>query len=117
VPADLGERVEHLKFIGVIMIAIIAESIWETIKLMRKNGDFNWDRAGSTVVGILIAFGTGADIFQLLGIPFRFPVVGNVLTGLLISRGANFIHDLFKMLKLGNEIMAFRYDSYKGTKE
>jgi hypothetical protein len=87
------------------------------MKLIFKNGEFNWDRVGAIVVGILIAFGTGADIFLLLKIPFRIPVVGNVLTGLLISRGANFIHDLFKTLNLGHDLMATKYDSYKNSQK
>lgn len=102
-----------MKLVGIIFIAAIAESVWETIKLICKNGDFDWDKAGAILVGILIAFGTNADIFQLLGIPFRVPYVGTVLTGLLISRGANFIHDLLRTLNIGNEIMASKSQSYK----
>lgn len=95
-----------MQAIGLIAIAIVAESIWETIKMMGKDGKFNWDRIGAMVVGLLIAFGTGVDLFQTLGIPFRIPYIGVLLTGLLISRGANFIHDLFLALNMGNEIMA-----------
>ncbi|HHT66063.1 MAG: hypothetical protein ACOX25_05710 [Caldicoprobacterales bacterium] len=94
-----------MKAIGLIAIAIVAESIWETIKMMGKDGKFNWDRIGAMIVGLLIAFGTGADLFQMLGIPFRIPYLGIFLTGMLISRGANFIHDLFLALNMGNEIM------------
>lgn len=97
-----------MKLYGVVIIAIIAEGIWETIKMLGKNREFNWDRAGAMVVGILIALGTRAVVFQLLDIPFQIPFVGNLLTGLLISRGANFIHDLFSTLNLGKEIMTAR---------
>ena len=58
--------------------------------MLGKNREFNWDRAGAMVVGILIALNPGRR-FQLLDIPFQIPFVGNLLTGLLISRGANFI--------------------------
>jgi|SRR5690554_232666 len=95
-----------MKLSGLIAIAVVAESIWETIKMIGKDGQFNWDRIGAMIIGLLIAIGTGADLFQLLAIPFRIPYIGTVLTGLLISRGANFMHDLYKALKIGNEIRA-----------
>ncbi len=93
-----------MKLFGLIAIAVVAESIWETIKMIRNNGQLNWDRIGALIIGLLIAIGTGADLFQLMEIPFRFPYIGTILTGLLISRGANFMHDLFMALKIGNEI-------------
>ena len=94
--------------LGIIIIAIIAESVWETIKMVGKNGTFNWDRVGAIVVGVVIAFGTEADIFKMLEMPFKIPYIGNILTGLLISRGANFIHELFRVLNIGSEILAAR---------
>lgn len=105
-----------MKLSGLVAIAIVAESIWETIKMIGKNGQFNWDRIGALIIGLFIAIGTGADLFQLLDIPFRFPYVGTVLTGLLISRGANFIHDLFIALKIGNEIKAAQKAKISGRK-
>ena len=83
-----------MQVFGLLAVAVVAESIWETIKMMGRNGQLNWDRIGALMVGLLIALGTGADIFQVLDIPFRIPYIGIVLTGLMISRGANFIHDL-----------------------
>ena len=91
---------------GLVAIAVVAESIWETVKMIGKDGQFNWDRIGALIVGLLIALGTGADLFQLMEMPFRIPYIGTVLTGLLISRGANFMHDLFTALRIGNEIKA-----------
>jgi hypothetical protein len=95
-----------VELFGLIAVAIVAESIWETIKMIGKDGRFNWDIIGALLIGLLIALGTGADLFQLMGIPFRVPYIGTILTGLLISRGANFMHDLFKALKISNEIKA-----------
>ena len=100
-----------MSIVELLAIATIVESVWETIKMVGKNGKFNWDRVGALVVGVLIAFGTGTDIFQLLEIPFKIPYLGSFLTGLLMSRGANFIHELFKALNLGSEILAARKSS------
>ena len=54
------------------------------------------------MVGLLIALGTGADIFQVLDIPFRIPHWYGA-DRFDDIRGANFIHDLFIALKIGNE--------------
>ena len=72
-----------------------AEGIWETIKCWET--EFNWDRRRYRGFDSL---GNPGRRFQLLDIPFQF-LLGNLLTGLLISRGANFIHDLFSTLNLG----------------
>ena len=53
-------------------------------------------RVWSGLVGIAIAWELGLDIFALLGGALQHPVVGNILTGLLIGRGSNFVHELLK---------------------
>ncbi|WP_175574639.1 hypothetical protein [Syntrophomonas wolfei] len=55
------------------------------------------DRVGALVLGITIALGTGIDLFATVGLPINIPYLGLILTGIIISRGANFIHDLFKI--------------------
>ena len=45
-------------------------------------------------------FGPQINIFEIVGISLIFPVVGYLLTGIICSRGANFINDLFSKLKI-----------------
>jgi hypothetical protein len=47
------------------------------------------------ITGILVALGAGLNIPSQIGIPINIPYVGEIMTGLLLSRGANFIHDVF----------------------
>jgi len=35
------------------------------------------------------------DLLHLAGVDLRLPPIGMVLTGLLISRGASFVHDIW----------------------
>lgn len=77
-----------------ILIALIGEALWETSKLFWQQGKICTDRIGATVIGILLALITGLDLFETLAVPISIPVIGKVLTGLLISRGANFMHDI-----------------------
>lgn len=53
-------------------------------------------RLWSGVVGVVLAFELALDVFALLGAAIRHEWVGYVLTGLLIGRGSNYVHDLLK---------------------
>jgi len=53
-------------------------------------------RLWSGLIGILIALGLNICVFSLLGAEFRPLVAGTILTGLLIGRGSNWVHELLK---------------------
>lgn len=92
------------KILIVFVVAIIAESVWETLKMTWQDGKLKIDRVGALVVSMLIVFGTRLDILAILGIETVIPFLGTILTGILISRGSNFIHDLLTRLSNKNEI-------------
>lgn len=80
----------------ILVAAMVGEAIWETLKMIWENGKYNIDKIGAIAVGLLIAFGAQLDIFAAAGIPLVIPYLGFVLTGILLSRGANFVHDLWQ---------------------
>ena len=84
-----------------ITTAILIEAVWENLKMVWKKGKFNVNKIGALVVSILICVLVGIDLFSLLGLTMSVPYVGSVLTGILMSRGANFIHDLFNKINGG----------------
>lgn len=92
------------KILIVFVVAIIAESVWETLKMTWQDGKLKIDRVGALVVSMLIVFGTRLDILALLGMETVIPFLGIILTGILISRGSNFIHDLLVRFNNKNEI-------------
>jgi len=77
-----------------VVAAMIGESVWETLKMIWQEGKLSIDRIGALVIGLLIALSGNLDLPALVGIPFIVPYLGMILTGILISRGANFVHDL-----------------------
>lgn len=87
------------KLLVIVMVALIAESVWETLKMTWQEGKVSIDRIGALVVALLLAIGTRLDFLSLLDIKTSIPYLGVVLTGILISRGSNFIHDL--LVKIG----------------
>lgn len=78
----------------VLILALMGEALWETLKLIWTQGKLSLDRIGAILVGIFLSIATGIDIMALVGLPIAIPYVGTVLTGILISRGSNFIHDI-----------------------
>ena len=100
-----------------LILAAIGEAVWQTLKLVwepnanRKLGKFHPDKVGALAVGVLIAFGSGLDLPAMVGIPMSIPYLGIILTGVLISRGAGFVHDLLTYLKSLKEIILNKADS------
>jgi len=84
------------KFVTVILLAVLAESIWETFKMTWQNGKVSIDRIGALVISIFICVVSGIDLFALIGIPLLGAYTGTVATGVLVSRGSNFVHDLIE---------------------
>lgn len=87
-----------MDIITIVIVALVAEAIWETLKMTWQKGKISKDRIGAMAISILISFGTGIDLFEIVGIPLMIPYIGIVFTGLLASRGANFIHDLYNKI-------------------
>ncbi len=80
--------------LSLVVVALIGEAVWETLKMIWQDGKISIDRIGAIIIGLILAVGTGLDLMSLVGIPIKIPYVGVILTGLLISRGANFTHDI-----------------------
>lgn len=87
----------------VIVLAFLVEAIYTNLRMIWDSNKFNWNNLGALIVAVLVAVVAGVDIFPALGINMIVPYVGSVLTGILISRGANVIFDVLKKI---NEMLA-----------
>lgn len=84
--------------IKVIILALLCEAIWENLRMIWENGKFSINRLGALVVSIIVALGTKIDLFKILDFEM-VQVLGSILTGILISRGANVVHDLLTKIQ------------------
>ncbi|MBS5952158.1 MAG: hypothetical protein KIC47_17935 [Clostridium sp.] len=82
----------------ILTVALIAESVWETLKMTWQKGKLCLDRVGALVVSLVICIDIKLDMLTLLGIKTTIPFIGIVLTAILISRGSNFLHDLLERI-------------------
>jgi len=90
-----------MDFAQLILISILVEAIWENLKILWAEKKFNFNMLGSLILAIAICTMSGMDIFKIVGIELALPLVGSVLTGVVVSRGANFVNDLFSKLQGG----------------
>jgi hypothetical protein len=86
-----------------LVLAALIEALVQTVKPV-------WQPEQRTVtffvtlgVGFLFSISlnylAGLDIFTILGVPLvKLPVVGVIATGILLSRGAQFVHDLIQIV-------------------
>ena len=88
-----------MEITGLIVVAILIEAIWENLKMIWKKGKFNVNMLGSLILGIIICILAKINIFSIVGIELSIEVVGFIFTGIIVSRGANFVNDLFSKLK------------------
>lgn len=90
-------------FLTLIITAILAEAIWQIIKEIIPNiNDKVWNyinKLGSLATGILIAVLANVNLFDMLSIEIKYPIIGVILTGIIISRGSNYVHDLIGKLQ------------------
>jgi len=82
---------------SVVYGAIVVEAIVNIVRqLQTKTTTWQYwaSLALGIVVGLVVAINYDIDVFRLVGIEGKVPLVGAVLTGLIISRGANIVSDL-----------------------
>ncbi len=89
-----------------LIIAASVEALWETLKMFWDGSKVDINRIGSAILGILLCILANVDFFALVGVELSIPIVGVVLSGLLVSRGSNFVHDFVQLvynLRANNE--------------
>ena len=93
-----------MEYAQLVIVAILIEAIWENIKMIWQNGKFSIDKIGSLVISILICILAKIDIFPIVNLSIMVPVIGSILTGIIVSRGAIFVHDLFNKISGDKEV-------------
>lgn len=87
---------------GIITVAVLIEGLVEygkTIADMIESGDKKTavTQFITIIVGILLMFAFDKDLFAVIGMPVNH-YIGIVLTGIIASRGSNYVSDLIGQL-------------------
>jgi hypothetical protein len=91
-----------------IIVATLVEAIGESIWwLVPKEGEIGWNRERimALVIGLALAGLTGINALSLAGLeppdylpPVVWLVAGILCSGILVMRGATWVHDLFSLI-------------------
>lgn len=85
------------KFSKICVSAILVEALITYTNQFFSIG-FSWEMFCSLLLGILVAISYKLDIPEQLGLNSKIPFLGSFLTGILISRGSNYLFDLLNLL-------------------
>ncbi len=91
----------------IFVAALVVEAAWEALKhpfgalidWLDENTPVYWDKVGSMLLGVLVCVLAGIDLLALLDVTLVYPVVGAILTGAIVGRGSNFVHDLIEKVR------------------
>ena len=86
----------------IAITAMLVEGIVTYFKEFFVSGIAPWQMILSLVLGIVIAVAYKFDLPKYLKMESQIPYVGCILTGILISRGSNYVYDTLKALNLTN---------------
>ena len=82
----------------IVIMAILIEAVITYVKTWVVDKKLQWQALMSVVLGVLVSVVYNLDIPAAVGITCGVPFVGCVITGILISRGSNYIFDLIKKI-------------------
>ena len=92
----------------IAIMAIITEALVEYGKTVGRaviGGE--WKTAvtqlAAILLGVFLCFATGADLFAWVGVDFAWKWVGVLVTGVIASRGSNYVSDIVKKLQAKKE--------------
>lgn len=86
----------------VLAIAFLVEVLTNAVKTAAPNLNSRYVPLLAGVLGVALAWSTGVGILCILRIPVRYLVLDYLVTGIIVSRGANIVHDLAKTLSLAS---------------
>ena len=90
------------KTVGIASFAILIEAIITYFNQFLVQENFCWQMLFSITLVIIIAVAYKLDLLAHFNLNSQIPYVGCVLTGILLSRGSNYVFDLLG--KLSNHI-------------
>lgn len=87
-----------MEMISIIIMSMLTEAIITYVKTWVIDRNIQWQMIVSVILSIAICVLYGLDIPAAVGIESSLPYVGSVITGILVSRGSNYINDLLKTI-------------------
>ncbi len=88
-----------MELVTILILAITVEAMIEYAKLLFVDKAIVWKQVAALILGIGLSVLAGTDLYAVVGVTFSVPYVGVVLTGIIFSRGSNYVADFVKKLQ------------------
>ena len=86
----------------IVAFSILIESLITYYKEFFAGGNAPWEIIASLSLGIIVAIAYNLDLPAHFNLKSQIPYAGCILTGVLISRGSNYVFDIIKKLTSAN---------------
>ncbi len=82
----------------ITVLAVVVEFATEVIKNLIPPVRKEFSKVVAIILGVVLCLSTGTGILNLFGLAASYPLADYLVSGLIISRGSNIIHDLVAQL-------------------
>jgi hypothetical protein len=90
------------QFTGIIFFAIVIEALICYTRTFIVDRRPQWQIIFGVLIGIGISFAYGIDLFEIAGYTSTVEHIGPLLTGVLLSRGSNYVFDFIGKMTVKN---------------
>lgn len=106
-----------MQMFSVLVMSVLIEAVITYIKTIVVDKNIKWQVVVSMILSTALCVIYGLDIPALVGIVSPISYVGSILTGILVSRGSNYIFDLLKTITSKKSVAAdtFGADASEGV--
>jgi len=84
---------------SIIILSVIIEFTNEIIKKAIPAVSGVHSQKTAIIIGVMLCIATESGILTLLGVNLRYPLIDYIISGIILSRGSNVIHDLLSRLE------------------
>ena len=83
----------------IIPLAIMIEASITYVNQFFVCGNFCWKMILSLLFGIVLSISYNINIPKYFKLNSNIPYLGNILSGIMLSRGSNYVYDLMTTIK------------------
>lgn len=84
---------------GIIFLAFFVEGLIEYLFAKEDGGKQPALRYVALLVGVALATAYKVDILAMVGLTTTIPIIGYIVSGIIIGRGSNYVNDVTSMLR------------------
>ena len=91
-------------FVPLVAVAILIEGIISYGQQIYKNGSIQWQIVAALILSGLLCYDMGLNFFIMLGFVEQWPIIGIIATAIILSRGSNYMFELYGQLTSWRQI-------------